>query len=286
MDDHGWSVVYAEIRSADRAFPRTGRRKSYTDVLIVALYLWTVVHDRPMCWACRRSSFDRRFRPRRLPSVSQLSRRIRTVRCRQMLQRVLERLAESDQGTPISMIDGRPLVVGGYSKDKNATSGHAWGGLARGYKLHALVSQDGRVRAWEVTPLNVSEKTVARHLVSRVRLDQWLLGDGNYDAGWLYDLVDQQGCQMLTPVPKNAGKGHRRQSAARLRAVALWQSGEAPIVFKERTAIERCFGNQSSFGGGLAPLPAWVRTLPRVQRWVLGKLIIYHARMRIRRTAA
>lgn len=286
MDDHGWSVVYAEIRSADRAFPRTGRRKKYTDVLIVTLYLWAVVHDRPMCWACRRSSFNRTFRPRRLPSVSQLSRRIRTVRCREMLQRVLERLAESDQATPISIIDGRPLVVGGCSKDRDAKSGHAWGGFARGYKLHALISQDGRVRAWEVTPLNVSEKGVAGRLVTRVRLEQWLLGDGNYDAGWLYDLVDQQGCQLLTPLPDNAGQGHRRQSTPRLRAVELWQSGEAPIVFKERTAIERCFGNQSSFGGGLAPLPAWVRTLPRVQRWVLGKLIIYHARMRIRRTAA
>ena len=149
-----------------------------------------------------------------------------------------------------------------------------------------MVSQGGRVRTWEVTSLNVSQKTVAAHLVSKLRLDQWLLGDGNYDAGWLYDPVDHQGCPWLTPLPDNAGKGHRRQSAARLRAVELWQSGEAKPVFKERTAIERCFGNQSSFGGGLAPLPAWVRTLPRVQRWVLGKLIIYHARMRIRQTAA
>ena len=45
MDDHGWSVVYAEIHSADRVFPRTGRRKKYTDVLMVTLYLWAVVHD-------------------------------------------------------------------------------------------------------------------------------------------------------------------------------------------------------------------------------------------------
>ncbi len=285
MDCHGWRVVYAMIRSVDRAIPRTGRKKRYSDVLIVAMFLWAVEHDRPLCWACRRSSYASGFRPRRLPSVSQFSRRIRSPRCQWMLETVEERLGVVDLATPISMVDGRPLVVGACSKDRDARPGRVYGGFARGYKLHALVSQDARVRAWEVTSLNVSEKRVAMRLVPKVTLGDWLLGDGNYDKGSLYDLVAEQGCQLLTPLPRNAGRGHRRKSPARLRAAELWCSGVARPIHRQRGGVERCFGNQSSFGGGLAPLPAWVRTLPRVRNWVVGKLIIYHARLQIRRAA-
>jgi len=37
---------------------------------------------------------------------------------------------------------------------------------------------------------------------------------------------------------------------------------------------------------GLAPLPAWVRRLERVERWITAKVIIYHARLLVRETAA
>ena len=36
----------------------------------------------------------------------------------------------------------------------------------------------------------------------------------------------------------------------------------------------RNFGNLTNFGGGLSPLPAWVRRLHRVERWVRAKLIV------------
>ncbi len=286
MDRQGWQVVYAMIRSVDRAVPRTGRRTVYSDVLIVSMFLWAVGHDRPMCWACQRANYGGMFRPRRLPSVSQFSRRIRSQRCQRILQEVEGRLALADVVTPLCFLDARPLIVGPCSKDREAKPGRVFGGFARGYKLHAIVSQDSRVKAWELAPLNVSEKRVSLTLISRLTLGEWLLGDGNYDKGALYDLVAQQGCQLLTPLPDNAGGGHRRQSPARLRAAELWRSGAAQHVFRHRLGVERCFGNQSSFGGGLAPLPAWVRTLSRVRNWVLGKLIIYHARLHLRRPAA
>ena len=49
--------------------------------------------------------------------------------------------------------------------------------------------------------------------------------------------------------------------------------------------MERAFANLSNFGGGLTHLPPWVRTLPRVTRWVTAKLIIYHARANVRNAA-
>jgi len=184
--------------------------------------------------------------------------------------------------TELSFIDGRVMRVGPYSKDHDAKSGPASGGMGKGYKIHAWGTEDGRIPIWSVMPLNVSEKTVAGELLRYGRASGVVLADANYDAGWLYDRVNDDGGQLITPLPKNAGQGHHRQSDARLRAAAFW-SNLGGYVYRQRLCIERIFAHQSAFGGGLAPLPPWVRTLPRVRRWIGTKLIIYHARMCVRR---
>ena len=53
-------------------------------------------------------------------------------------------------------------------------------------------------------------------------------------------------------------------------------------LWAKRREIECLFGNCTSFGGGLAPLPAWVRRLRRVKRWVWAKLLINAVRIQIR----
>lgn len=50
-------------------------------------------------------------------------------------------------------------------------------------------------------------------------------------------------------------------------------------LYRLRGTIEEAFGNASSFGGGLAPLPAWVRGLDRVRTWVWAKLLINAVRI-------
>lgn len=285
MDSHVWHVLYQTIRAADRSVSPSGRRKRYTDVLIVAMYVWAVWHDRPLCWACQRTSYSSLFRPRRLPSVSQFCRRIKSGRCQAILQQAYNRLAGSVDPVVLSFIDARPLVVGPCSKDPEARPGRVYGGFARGYKLHAWVTEDARAPVWSVMPLNVSEKRVAEHLLSQARPGGLVLADGNYDSGALYDLTALMGGQLLTPLPKNAGGGHRPQSPSRLAAAEAWR-GIAGYAYRDRGTVERVFGQQSSFGGGLGPLPAWVRTLPRVRRWVGAKLMVYHARLKVRRAAS
>ncbi len=282
MDSHMWRVIYQTIKQVDRTLPRVGRRLIYSDVLIVAMYVWSVWHDRPLSWACDRGHYSSRFRPRRLPSVSQFCRRIKSDRCEAILQGVHQRLAGIDSLTDLSFLDGRALRVGPCSKDSDAASGHTPGGMAKGYKLHAWGTSDGRIPIWSVVPLNVNEKTVAGELLRYAYADGILLGDSQYDAAHLYDRVDDDGGQLITPLPDNVGRGHRPQSAARLRAARAWQ-GIAGYIYRERTTIERTFAHQSAFGGGLAPLPPWVRTLPRVRRWIGTKLIIYHARWMVRK---
>lgn len=238
-----------------------------------------------MSWACQRSSYNGWFRPRQLPCAGQFSRRVRSPRVEAILNGVHARLSRMEDLTPVLYLDGRALLVSHYSKDREARTGPAPGGFGRGYKLHAMVTQDRRVPVWSVMPLNVSEKVVAAELVDWTRPSGLVLADGFYDSGTLYDQVSSYGGHLLTPLPQNAGRGHHRQSSARLAAALAWK-GVAGYVFRDRIHVEGCFGNQSSFGGGLGPLPAWVRTLPRVRRWVGAKLTIYHARLHLRKAVA
>src|SRR5262245_54730630 len=157
MSSQGWKTVYQVIRQVDRQLGRPKRRPEYSDVLIVAMYLWAAAHDRPQGWACRRESYGSVFRPRALPSESRFSRRLRTARSMALLEGVYRALARTDDPTPVATIDGRPFPVGPCSKDRDARPGRVAGGFARGYRLHQIVTEDQRVLCWSVTALNVSE---------------------------------------------------------------------------------------------------------------------------------
>jgi hypothetical protein len=130
--------------------------------------------------------------------------------------------------------------------------------------------------AWEVTPLNANEKATAERLIGQLLYGGYLLGDGNYDASYLYDAATARGYQLVAPYrkAKNPGCGKHYQSPHRLRSIALLQSDFGRALYRARTAIERTFGNATGFGGGLGPLPAWVRGQARVRTWVWAKLLI------------
>ena len=107
----------------------------------------------------------------------------------------------------------------------------------------------------------------------------YLLADGNFDDSGLFDDAHACGYQLLVPLyQENAGQGHRYQSPHRLRCIALLRQplGRTfgPEVLRLRSRIERSYGNATSFGGGLGPLPAWVRRRRRVRLWVWAKLLI------------
>lgn len=285
MDSHVWRLVCATVRSVNRSVPREGRSKRYSDVLIVGMYLWAVWHDRPLCWSCERVHYTSLFRPKRLPSVSQFCKRIQTARCQRILEKVYQRLARTDSPTHGCFLDARPFPVGPCSKDAQAKPGRVYGGFSRGYKLHELVQADGRTAVWSVMPMNVSELLVARELLEVGRPRGWVLADAAYDSGPLYEQVASYGGRLLAIPRKGAGAGHCPQSEERLSSIFLWRR-VGRLMRRKRVHVERVFGNQSSYGGGLSPLPAWVRTLPRVRRWIGAKLILHHARLAVKTRAA
>src|SRR5262249_9472796 len=154
------------------------------------------------------------------------------------------------------------------------------GGKAKGYKLHALVGTDGSVPAWRVAPMNKDERVMARRLLRQAEGQGYVLADGNYDDNNTHAVCDAKGgLQLGAPRRDGSGKGlgHRRQSAGRLRCIALLTDPVSEFgrqLHAGRPAVERYFGNLTSFGGGLAHLPPWVRGHRRVRRWVQAKLVL------------
>jgi hypothetical protein len=289
MDREQWHVVLSAIKRAARKLPHLGRL-TYPDWLIAAMYFWALAHDRCQSWACDKTHYGAMFRPRKLPSVSQFNRRIASDRCLHLLQMVHQLLAGPIDATALSYLDGKPLPVGGASKDPDARRGRVIGGAARGYKLHAWVSEDRRIPLWSLTPLNLHESHVAISLLQQgppLSQRSLILGDGNYDDHKLHRAAAASGARLLTTARGLASHPVtlRQMGSARREHVRCWKD-QAPLlrmVLGKRMQVEITFAHLCAGPGGLAPLPPWVRRLGRVRRWVGGKIILYHARWRARR---
>lgn len=282
MERELWPLLYRTVRAVARDFGQ-----KYIQIpgwVLLLTLLWAALHDRPVEWACQRANWrTTRLRPSHLPSPATMSRRVDRVGLGLLWRAVETRLRELSAEHPqlTTLLDGKPLTVSGVSKDPDASYGHGAGVMAKGYKLHAIWAGRALPETWELTPLNTSEKVIARRLIPQLSAGGYLLADGNYDANALFNLAHEHGYQLLTPLPrgKNPGGGHHYQSPSRLRSIALMKSVFGERLYRTRTAIERSFGNATSFAGGLAPLPAWVRGIDRVRTWVWAKLLINAARI-------
>lgn len=270
MERELWPRIYHELRAAARGTHQ--RDVTYQPWVIAAVLLWAALHDRPVAWACDpRNWSTTRLRPGPLPSASTMSRRPGRTVFGVFLNRVAARLRGAGPPAWVLMVDGKPLPVGRCSKDPDARSGP----LGRGYKLHAVWGDECLPEAWEVTAAREYEGGVAVRLLTQVSGKGVLLADGNYEASDLYDAAAASGYQLLArPDPADNGRGHRYQSPYRRVALGWFADGLGWGLYRARSAIERAFGNAGAFGGGLGPLPNWVRRLGRVSRWVWCKLVI------------
>jgi hypothetical protein len=270
-----WPRIYHELRQAARGTAQ--KYAHYHPWVIAAVLVWAALHDRPVAWACdpRNWSTTRR-RPAALPSAATVSRRAKRTVFGVFLNRVARRLRGGGPPAWELVVDGKPLPVGRCSKDPDAKSGRH----GRGYKLHAVWGAGPLPEAWEVTAARDYEGAVAQRLLTQVRGAGCLLADGNYEASDLYAAAAASGYQLLAPPDdRDTGAGHRYQSPHRLVALAWFADGLGWDLLRERGSIERAFGNAGSFGGGLGPLPNWVRRHGRVARWVWCKRVINAARI-------
>jgi hypothetical protein len=252
-----------------------GKRLQHSDLVVAAVYLWGVLHDRPQGWGCAFENWSIPLPWLSLPSESCLSRRLRSPGVKALLDALCDYLWGRFRKRIAKCVDGRPLLVSRSSKDKTACIGPYGRSTAKGYKLHVIVDGGGVLIAWALAPLNHGESTVAGRLCRRLAgMEGYLAGDSNYDYNRLYELAHAYGHQLVAPRKKGGGLGHMRHSPRRLRGLELLQRpvGDA-LRGLRKCGIERFFGNLGWKAGGLSALPGFVRSLKRVRRWVQAKLI-------------
>ena len=281
MESELGPVVYQIVMDAGKG--REVKDVTYPDVRIALVYFWAVMHDRPVSWACRPVNWPRATRREGVPVPSTMSRRMRTPSIRRLLEEIERRLRNRFGQSWCKWIDGKPLPVGHSSHDRHARSGYGDGGLAKGYKLYAVCDASGVLDAWRLLPMNVNEKTVAKSLVRHTPGEGYLVGDALYDSSGLYDEAARWGFRWVAPRQQDGDLGHHYQSPHRLSAMDLLARPFGQALMNQRYDIDRFFGHLTSFGGGLSPLPNWVRTYPRVRLWVHAKIILNMIRIWLRR---
>jgi hypothetical protein len=251
----------------------------FFDCEIVGVFLWAVVHDRPVSWACSPINWPPGLWKQKLPSQSTMSRRLRTTEVQHLLNRMEGHYGALERPGFVLLVDGKPIVVGTHSKDPDSKWGRAGRGYAKGYKLHAIYGRGPLPLAWDVDPLNVSEPEVAARNLSLLEGGGgYVLGDKAFDSNPLHEVACYGGYQLVAERKRpGTGLGHRRHSPGRLRSIELLRTDFGQDLYRCRDDVERKFGWLTNHGAGLAPLPAWVRRSHRVRLWIQGKLLAHAA---------
>ena len=141
MEGQLWRSIVAILVSVNKCRQRTC--EDFSDEWIVKVFYWSVIHDRPISWACQRRNWPLYLRRYRLPSSTTMSRRLRSPSVMSLLNALERRVTAPRQPHLYWMVDGKPLVISGCSKDRQAGYGRAASSKAKGYKIHAIIAADG-----------------------------------------------------------------------------------------------------------------------------------------------
>ena len=279
MEHQLWKAIVAILKTLNNS--RKRRAADFTDHDIVQIYYWAVIHDRPTNWACQAKNWPLHRRRFALPSAPTMCKRLATPRVGALLDHLERRVTAPKEPGLYWIIDGKPLVIGGASQDRQAGYGRAASSMAKGYKLHAIVDTAGGIAAWRVAPMNKDERVMAARMIKATpQLHGYLVADSNFDSNPLHAICDAR--EQLHLIARRRygaghGTGHRKQTAGRQHAMALIENPFprfAEQLLTDREAIERFFGSLTNWGGGLTCLPPWVRSHRRVRRWVQAKLTV------------
>jgi hypothetical protein len=288
MEYQLWVSILAVLASLDK--PPKSSRNDFSDEDIVKVHYWAVIHDRPISWACKATHWPVHRRRRPLPSEATMSRRLRHPRVLALLNALEQHVLPPKDPGLFWIIDGKPLVIGGASKDRQAGYGRAVGGKAKGYKIHAIVNPQGEIPEWRLAPMNKDERVIGARLLQATSIQGYIVADSNYDSNRLHAICEKRDqLQLVTRrrFGSRRGLGHRKHTAGRLRSIELLENPMPKFgkqLLHDRGAIERSFAHLTNWGGGLTSLPPWVRTYRRVHRWVQAKLVLTAIKRALRTT--
>lgn len=277
-----WKLMYKKLKqlASGKKPPCT----KFSDVEILAVYLWAVLNDRPVSWATNDKNWPPYWRKKlRFPDDSTVSRRMKTLSLQKLFENLENDFKELLPPSVCRFIDAKPLPIGGCSKDAQAGYGRAAGCKAKGYKLYAICDLRQGFVAWEIHPIQRNEGEIGLDLINQIDTECYIVGDTAYDQTKLYDLAIKKNICMVA-IKRKGGLGHRPQSPGRLYSIELLKRGFGQGLIAARRCIEQMFGQLTNLSCGLKPLPNWVRTLRRVKNWVRGKLIFNQIWRIIRQT--
>lgn len=254
------------------------KRIKFTDADIVLIYLWSVLHDRPTCWACNKKSWPIYYRRKQFPDPSTVCRRLRTEGVQALLKSVEKKLHTTTEPSICRWIDAKGLPINNCSTDKQAGYGYTGGGKGKGYKLYAIADLKQGFVNWKICPMQYRESRVAINLIEESIFQGYLVGDRAYDSNTLYELANTKSIKLIAPRFYKHAKSLQRSkhSPFRLEMLERLKSKFIQNMINYRVEIEHMFGQISSLCFGLKPLPSWVRGLFRVENWVRGKIIFYN----------
>jgi Transposase DDE domain len=297
MDREIWTALRMSVKRVCRSFKTTGRKPTFSNMQIALMYFWSVWQGGCLGWACDRTHYGDLFRPRKLPSSSQFRRRVNEESFQRLLLAIHLDTAAAGFCSPLKYLDGKPLLVSPVSKDPDATTGHITGGFGKGYKLHAMVSENRRIVLWSVMSLNVAEQSVAVELAAQLESTPFglVLADSNYDSAPLHKTLAVSDHRLLTPLKGQKrvkdGVHHpvtlRQMGSQRREALEVWKENSdlAEYVLNTRNNIEGVFSVISMALNAGSP-PPWVRRLKRVRRWAGAVIILYNVRIDVQKQLA
>jgi hypothetical protein len=118
MEHQLWKAIVALFYELHKR--PTPTRFDFSDQRIVEVYYWAAVGDRPTSWACQARHWPLHLRQRALPSPATMSRRLRSRSVVALLEALDRRVLAPKEPGLFWRIDGKPLVIGGGSKDRQA----------------------------------------------------------------------------------------------------------------------------------------------------------------------
>jgi hypothetical protein len=278
MDDELFEVLY---HISCQLWPSREKRVQFSGRTIVLLYLWSVIRNKPRSWVCHRQNLPARLRDKPIPSQSQFGRRLNSTAVAALLTQMEDSVRRTRRSAMLGcwILDGKPLPVSPYTKDKDAQLGWSYSGRAHGYKLFLMVDAEGQLAAWRVGGMNGGEPTIARSLLERTDRPGYVLGDSVYDSCPLHELAAERGLQLIAPRKQpRANIGSQSRHPSRLHAIDMLETFNntfGPSMYAMRTVIERVFSQMSSSRVGLDHLPGFIRRQRRVEPWVRAKIILY-----------
>ena len=197
----------------------------FSDEDIVKVYYWSVLHDRPTCWACDLNIG--RFGRRRRSAASLASDHVATV-AQPVGAKPFERSGTTchrpQRPGLFWMIDGKPLPISGCSKDRQAGYGRAANCKAKGYKIHAIVDPQGAIAAWRLAPMNKDERVMAERLLRTAPIKATSSATPTtIPTSCTRSVTGASNCNWshVGVTALKHGTGHRKQTAGRLRSMRL-----------------------------------------------------------------